>query len=488
MLDKSPLRVVVIGAGMAGILAGVRLLERGNSNFAIYEKGHGVGGTWRENRYPGLTCDVPAHAYTYSFAPNPEWSAFYAGGREIEAYFQKVFDDHGLGEYTRFDTEVTGCEYDDDTHKWTVTLSDGTTDIADVVIAASGVLHHPNYPEIEGMDSFEGRMFHTARWEDDVELDGKRVGVIGNGSTGIQLVTALADRAETLVQFQRSPQWIFPGEQFEYPEEQKAAFRENLDLIDQIRFGDEYWDGIRRFNKALVDTEGPEMKAIEQICLDNLENSVSDPELKEKLRPDYRAGCKRLIYSWCYYDKVQQPSVVVERRGIDRIIPTGVRMDDGSEHELDVLLLATGFEADRFIRPTTVTGRGGVDLDDAWAKRPTAFMAISIPDFPNFFMLNGPTGPVGNFSLIDIAEKQWVYIAQLMDKLAAGEAQEISPSHEAMADYEERRIAAAKNTIFGTGCNSWYLDDEGVPSSWPWSYEAFDEAMAEPELEKFDIR
>jgi cation diffusion facilitator CzcD-associated flavoprotein CzcO len=481
------LRYAIIGAGMAGILAGIRLRARGEDDFVIYEKGAAVGGTWRENRYPGLTCDVPAHAYTYSFAPNPDWSAFYAGGPEIQAYFQRVVQEHQLEDSIKFNSEVVACNYDDQTHCWHVTTASGETNVVDVVIAASGVLHHPNIPELPGLSTFSGEVFHSARWPAELALDGRRVAVIGNGSTGVQIVTALTSQCDRVVHFQRSPQWIMPVPFFEYSEEERRAFREQPELIEAIRNGEEYWAGIRRFNKALVDTDSPEMAEIEQIVLRNLEESISDPVLREKLRPNYRAACKRLIYSWSYYEAVQRPTVEVETSGIVEITSDGILTASGTFHPVDVIVLATGFKADRFIRPTRVVGRGGADLDQIWDRRPKAYLAVSIPELPNFFMLNGPTGPVGNFSLIDIAERQWAYIGQLLDRLRS-DASEICVSEPSMAAYETRRIAAAKTTIFGSGCTSWYLDAEGVPASWPWSYEAFAEAMQAPDFGQYDIQ
>ncbi len=484
--EPRKLRYAIIGAGMAGILAGIKLKERGE-DFTIYEKADKLGGTWRENRYPGLTCDVPAHAYTYSFEPYPEWDAYYSTGAQIQTYFEFVADKYGITPTIRFGHEVTSAIYNDASATWTLTFGNGSSVEADVVIAASGVLHHPKLPDIAGLDTFKGPAFHTARWDDSAPIDGARVGLIGCGSTGIQIVTALADRVEKLVHFQRSPQWVMPVPQFDYTDADREAFRKDPALMDAIRYNDEYLGAIKRFTDAITDIDGPLMKQIEDACLQNLENSVRDPELKEKLRPNYRAACKRLIYSWNYYDKVQQPSVYVETGGIERIDPTGVRMKDGTFHELDTLVLATGFRADRFIRPALVTGAGGVSLDDFWAVRPTAHYAMTMPGFPNLFMLNGPTGPVGNFSLIDIAERQWEYIDQLLDELRAGRARSVQPRAEAFADYEARRIAAAKTTIFGSGCQSWYLDGEGVPASWPWSYEAFAEAMAKPVMSEFEL-
>ena len=229
------------------------------------------------------------------------------------------------------------------------------------------------------------------------------------------------------------------------------------------------------------------MQEIERFVRHNLEDSVSDPVLREKLRPDYLVACKRLIYSPDYYRAIQHPNSELVTDKIVRVEPQGVRTEDGRLHELDLLVLATGFKADQFMRPMNIVGRGGVALNDVWAKRPTAYMAVSIPDFPNMFMLNGPTGPVGNFSLIEIAEAQWNYIEKFLDRLEQGEAAQISASHNALQDYEKARIAAAKTTVFGSGCKSWYLDAEGVPATWPWGRDRFFKEMKGPDFSKFEL-
>lgn len=480
------LKTIIIGAGMSGVLAGIRLKERGRTNFVIYEKGDRIGGTWRENNYPGLTCDVPAHAYTYSFAPYADWSKFFADGAEIQQYFEKVVDDHGIRENIQLGKEIVECRYDDG--HWKIRTACGFSDEADVVIAATGVLHHPKIPDIPGSDKFNGSIFHSTSWDHSVDLEDKRIGIIGNGSTGVQIVSALSTRAKSVVHFVRSPQWIMPIEQFAFSDQDKANFRDHPEAIEAIRNSDEYWSSIRRFNKAITDPESDAMKEIETLVAENLENSIKDPELKANLTPDYRAACKRLIYSWDYYNAVQRPGVVVEREGIENIEKTGIRLRNGKFCELDVIAFATGFKADRFVRPMKVFGRKDRDLDQVWGDQPSAYYAISVPEFPNFFFLNGPTAPVGNFSLIDIAEQQWAYIEHLLTPLFSGLAEEISASRNAMQDYDARRTEAAKRTIFGTGCSSWYLDGDGVPLTWPWTYDDFEREMKQPRLEDFDIR
>ncbi len=486
MTTDRNLRIVVVGAGMAGVLAGIKLKTAGYSDVAIYEKADRIGGTWRENTYPGLTCDVPSHAYTYSFEPNPDWSHHLPPGAEIQGYFERTTRKYGIDEFISFNEEVVHCRFE--AGRWHLETSRGTRDVADVVIAATGVLHHPNYPRIRGLDSFEGACFHSARWDHSVPLDGRRIGIIGNGSTGVQLVSALASRAGTLKHFQRTAQWIMPVANEPFSEEEKAAFRADPALLRRMQNDETYLTGVRMFNDAIIHIDSAAMTQLEAAVLANLEQSVADPVLREKLRPTYRAACKRLIFSPDYYRAIQHSNVELEVGEIECIEAKGVRTRDGLLHELDLLVLATGFNAHQFMRPMNVVGRAGVGLNDAWAARPTAYMAISIPDFPNLFMLNGPTGPVGNFSLIEIAEQQWTYIAMLIDVIASGCAREVSASHTAMAAYERARIAAAKTTIFGSGCRSWYLDAQGVPLTWPWSRDRFAEEMAAPKLENFDLR
>lgn len=477
------LRFVIIGAGMAGLLAAIRLKQRGDTNVTIYEKRPGVGGTWWDNKYPGLACDTPAHSYTYSFAYNPEWSAYYAPGPEIQRYFQDTANRFDVLEKIEFNTEVETCRFRDG--RWHIKLKDGRTDEADVIVAATGVLHHPNVPDIPGLSSFQRPCFHSARWDDTAVIDGRKIGVIGNGSTGVQIVSALARRAQCLVHFQRSPQWIMPCPDLKYSEADKQAFRSDPRKIEEVRNAPEAVARRARFTAAIIDMDSPELSEIQNIVEKNLEESVRDPILREKLRPNYRAACKRLIFSAHYYQAVQEPTVSVDTGQIDRIEPNGIRMKNGEFHELDVIVLATGFKVDQFTRPMKIYGQNGHDLDEVWTPNPRAYYAVTVPDFPNFFLLNGPTGPVGNFSLVDIAEHQWNYIDQLIDVLRAGRCRAIAPTQTALADYEARRREAAKRTVFASGCKSWYLDTEGVPQVWPWSFKYFEKVMSKPNLDDY---
>jgi cation diffusion facilitator CzcD-associated flavoprotein CzcO len=476
------LRVAVIGAGMAGIASVIKLREAGIDDVTVFEKAQDVGGTWRENTYPGIACDVPSHLYSYSFAPNADWTHTFSPGDEIQAYFQAIARSEGVYERTRFGEEVVSLDYE--RGRWALATAGGYRDEFDVVIAATGVLHHPNVPDLPGLGSFAGAAFHSARWDHDVPLDGRRVGVIGTGSSAVQITGALVDRVGHLDLFQRTPQWIMPIDNTPYDEAQRRAFRDDPALMRQARdgLGQAFAD---HFANAVIDADSPAMAIIEEACRAHLE-SVPDPVLREQLRPDYRAGCKRLIASGEFYDAIQRPNASLVTEPIERIEAGGVRTADGELHELDVLVLATGFRSDRFLRPMDVTGRGGIRLDDVWAERPCSHVALAVPGFPNLFLLNGPNGPVGNFSLIDVAELQLGYTIQLLDLLRDG-AESVEPTAEAAEAFEAARVEATKNTVWVTGCRSWYLDDRGIPAAWPWSIDHFREVMLAPDLSQYRV-
>jgi cation diffusion facilitator CzcD-associated flavoprotein CzcO len=381
-----------------------------------------------------------------------------------------------------FGAEITRCEFSGG--RWHLTTHDGRRDEVDVVIAATGVLHHPNIPSIEGLDQFGGAWFHSARWDHGVEIEGRRVGIVGTGSSAVQIVSAIVDRVAKLSLFQRTAQWIMPQENPAYSEDERAAFRRRPQLCTEIYANiAEIFHG---FASGLVDANSSHVQAIEEACLANLEQNVPDPLLREKLRPNYRAACKRLVMSPDFYQAIQKPNAEVITEGIERVEVHGVRTRDGRLHPLDLLVLATGFRVDRFMRPLEVIGRKGLRLDTVWAQRPSAYLSVSIPGFPNLFMLNGPNGPVGNFSLIEVAELQLGYVLQLVELLRSGRCREISPREDATREFEAARTEAARKTIWGSGCRSWYLDDRGVPMSWPWTFDRFREEMAAPKLEAYE--
>jgi cyclohexanone monooxygenase len=461
----------------------IKLREAGIHDVTVFEKAAELGGTWRDNRYPGLSCDVPSHLYRFSFEPNPDWSHVCSPGPEILDYLKKVADKYDVRRSIKFSNEVTRAEFVDG--RWQVETVQGPQGAFDVMLVAVGVLHHPVYPDIAGLGSFAGPCFHTSRWPDDLSLAGKRVGIIGTGSTATQIVAAVVPEVAHLTLFQRTAQWVLPLPNPEIPEEKKALYRTDPDALEAeyARLAVEFNSN---FAAAVVGANDEAYQGMRQACEGNLAR-VRDPVLRAKLTPNYKVGCKRMIMSDTFYEAIQQPNAEVVTERIQAIEPAGVRTDDGRLHELDVLVLATGFDTHRFMRPATVIGRGGRTLDQAWAEANEGYLGVTVPGFPNFFMIGGPNSPIGNFSWLLTAENQFHYALRLMELLRAGNVTEIAPKPEAVKAFNDAVKAKMPDTIWATGCNSWYVDKNGNVASWPWTYEKFQEDMKEPVLEHYEV-
>jgi cation diffusion facilitator CzcD-associated flavoprotein CzcO len=477
---KNP-SVVVIGAGMTGILMGIKLREAGITDVTILEKADKVGGTWRENSYPGLACDIPAHMYTYSFQGNPEWGHRFARGREIQAYMEKIATDYGVTDRVRFNEAVDACHFREG--KWYLTTSKGNELVADFVIAATGILHHPAYPDIQGLDDFKGAMFHTARWDHSVDLKGKRVGIIGTGSTSAQVVSEISKSVGKLTVFQRTPQWILDVPDKTYTESDKARLRGNQGRMDRLR--ERYSWVIRNTFTEAVSSGGWRHALLSWRVKRYLRKSVRDPQLRAKLTPDYKVGCKRLIFSSTFYEAIQRPNVCLETTGIDHISARGVVDRNGNEHDLDVLVLATGFQPFNFMRPMDLTGRDGVSIDEAWSTKVQAYRSVCLPGFPNFFLMLGPNSPVGNYSVIAMSEVQGAYVLKLIDQWRQGNLQTVEATEEAKARFNAYVKQGMGSTAWVGGCQSWYLDADGDPALWPYSWNQWVKEMAEPDLADF---
>lgn len=477
---KNP-SVAVIGAGMTGILMAIKLREAGISDITILEKADKLGGTWRENTYPGVACDVPAHMYTYSFAGNPEWSHRYARGGEIQTYFEKVAGQHGVTENIRFNESLDESHYLDG--KWHLSTSKGNKLVVDFVVCATGILHHPAYPDIEGIKTFKGDMFHTARWDHNVPLEGKRVGVIGTGSTATQVISEISKTVGKLTVFQRTPHWIYPLPDRPYDESDKARLRSRPAYQ---RFLHKGYSFIMRnlFSEAVIGSP-IQLKLMNWVVKRNLKKSVTDPVLRAKLTPDYAVGCKRLIFSDTFFDAMQRDNVQLETNNIERITDKGVMTKDGVEHELDVLVLATGFHPFEFMRPMNLTGREGVTIDQAWENKVQAYRSVCLPGFPNFFLMLGPNTPIGNYSVIAMSEVQSEYVLKLIDHWRAGELETVEATEEAKVAYNQYLQAGMSKTVWVGGCQSWYMDEDGDLAMWPYSWNQWVSELSVPKLEDF---
>ncbi|MBL6749954.1 MAG: NAD(P)/FAD-dependent oxidoreductase [Nevskia sp.] len=476
------LSAVVIGAGMAGVLMGIRLKDAGVGSLVILEKGGSVGGTWRENTYPGLHCDFPSHLYRYSFDPNPEWSHHFSPGAEIRQYFENAARKFGVFDRIRFDSEVAEARWNG--AGWEVKLVDGRVFAADVLISATGFLHVPRYPDIPGLKDFARPCFHTARWDHAVPLDGRRVGLVGTGSTATQVVCALANRAARLCVFQRTPQWVMRLDNPAYSEADKAAFRKDPALME-ARFREMEQQMVYLADGAIQGRNAEARAWLERNVQDNLA-SVRDPVLRQKLTPDYQVGCKRLVMSPSFYESIQHPACELVTAKIERIVAEGVRTNDGGLHALDVLVLATGFDPQAYFCPVKLFGEQGRSIDEVWANGPRAYRSMTVPYMPNFFMIEGPFSPVGNVSAILIAEWQSEYIVNC---IAAGAARKVAlvPDAQKTEAMMQAYKAATRDTIWFTGgCRSWYLDQDGVPILYPHPAQQFEQEMRRaPDLAEY---
>ncbi len=481
-----PPRVAIVGAGMSGLCMGAKLRGAGIEDFTIHEKAGEVGGTWRENRYPGLSCDVPARFYSYSFAPNGGWSRAFAPGPEIQSYFTGFADRERLRRHIRFGSEITSARWEHG--RWKLRSGDGAEDTAELLVTATGFLHHPRVPPIDGLERFAGRALHSARWPDDLPFEAlkdKRVAVIGTGSTGVQIATALGGEVKRLLVFQRTAQWIVPVPNRQYSRIARAAFGA-LPALNRFAYR-----GYQRQFEALLGVavirDGWQRRLIGALCRINLRLGVRDPELRRKLTPDYEPMCKRLVMSAGFYPAMQRPGVELITEGIDHIEREGIVTSDGALHPVDVIVLATGFDAHAYMRPMEVVGQDGITLEERWKDGPRAYRTVSLPGFPNLFMLMGPHSPIGNQSLVAVAESQADYVLRWIELQRAGAIESASPTPEATERFNAQMRQSMPDTVWATGCQSWYLGPDGLPELWPWTPARHRELLREPELADFQL-
>jgi cation diffusion facilitator CzcD-associated flavoprotein CzcO len=456
-------RVAIIGAGMSGLAMGIALRQAGMEDFTIHEKAAGIGGTWRENTYPGVACDVPAHLYTYSFAPNPDWSRVYAPGWEIQEYFEHCAAEYGLRPHIRLGSEITAARFDERTSRWHITTASGEEDTADVLVSAIGALHVPNRPDIEGLETFQGEVVHSAQWSPDADLTGKRVAVIGSAASAVQIVPSIAGEVAHLDVFQRTANWIIPRLDRAYPASWRRIFR-RVPLTGLLHRWQLYWMLESRF--PLFRGAGRRNEREKRLALRHLEAQVPDPALRRTLTPDYPPGCKRILVSDDFYPALMRENVDLVTEPIARVTPEGIVTADGALHPADAIVLATGFRATD-IPKTEVAGRGGLTLREAWQDGLAAHRTVAVPGFPNFFTLLGPNSGLGHSSIIFMVEAQVRYVMQCLWKLV--EHRTIEPREGAASRFDAAMQRGLAGTIWQSGCHSWYQDRNGkITTLWPY--------------------
>jgi cation diffusion facilitator CzcD-associated flavoprotein CzcO len=464
----------------------IALLRSGITDVTVYEKAHEVGGTWRENTYPGLTCDIPSRVYQYTFAMNPNWTHIFSPGAEIQAYFRGIADRFGLRDRIRFGTEIVSARFEDG--RWVV-RSDAGTEAGgefkvDFLISATGVLHHPRMPAIGGLEEFGGHAFHSARWDHRVEMRGRRIAVIGTGSTGVQLVCGLAGVAGRVMLFQRTAQWVVPLPNPRYPRFTSVT-HQAVPWLDRWGYR-AYSFAFDSFAVALTKP-GLRRKMMAALCRVSL-RKVRDPGLRRALTPDYTPMCKRLVMSGGFYTAIQRDDVELVTAGIDHVERRGIVTDDGVLHEADVIVLATGFDTHAFFRPMQLTGRDGIGADEVWRDGPKAYQTVAMPGFPNFFMMLGPHSPVGNLALTTVAESQADHILKWIERWRRREFDTVEPTSSATEAFNAELRAAMPNTVWTTGCDSWYLGKDGLPEVWPFTPAEHRAMLANPDREQYDLR
>lgn len=454
---KGP-RVAILGAGFSGLGMAIRLRQEGFDNFTIYEKADDVGGTWRENRYPGVACDVPSHLYSFSFEPNPRWTRRYSPGGEIWDYMRRCAEKYDLYRSIEFGRTVKDIRHDGTA--WHVEFADGTEAIADFVVSGLGGLHEPNIPGFKDSEKFKGPVFHTAQWRDDVDLTGKRVAIVGSAASALQVIPEIVDKVQRLDVYQRTPNWVIPREDYGYPKWLRSVFAAAPFLARAYR--GLYFSMLEWRFPAFHKEQNRIKRMVRRRFEKHLERSVKDPELRAKVTPDYPVGCKRILISDDYFDAIQKPNVDLITEGIEAFTETGVLSKSGKTSDVDVIILATGFKPFDILESIDVIGPSGVSLSDSWKNGIAAHRTIMAPGFPNFFLLLGPNSGLGHNSVILMIEAQVNYVIQLLRQAQdTGEGAQIAPRAEAAQDFDVRLQADLGERVWAANCGAWYVDETG---------------------------
>jgi cation diffusion facilitator CzcD-associated flavoprotein CzcO len=458
---------LVIGTGFAGLGMAIKLKKAGDDDFVVLEKADAVGGTWRENTYPGCACDVQSHLYSFSFEPNPRWSRMFATQPEIRAYLEHCTDKYGVRPHLRFGQEVTSARFDEAAGRWEVEVNGGSLRYsARVVVAGFGPLSRPEYPSIDGVESFTGKFFHSAHWDSDCDLTGKRVAVVGTGASAIQFVPKIAGAVSRLHLFQRTPPWVLPKPDRPTSRVERALFRIAPGLQQAYR-SLIYW---RLETRVLGFTVHPNaMKALELLGRLHIRRGIKDPSLRRAVTPDYTIGCKRILMSNDYYPALARDNVEVVTGGVQRVTERGVVGTDGVEREVDAIIYGTGFKVHDPLGAMRIQGRGGAELGEQWREHGIeAYLGTTVTGFPNLFILVGPNTGLGHNSIVYMIESQVHYVLEAIRAMRAHSARYVDVRPEAQAAFNEGIQEQLDGAVWSSGCESWYLDENGKNRTlWP---------------------
>ncbi len=458
-------QVVIIGAGFAGLGMAIGLKRRRFDDFVVLERAEEVGGTWRDNHYPGAACDVESHLYSYSFEPNRAWTRAFAPQKEILDYLVRCTDKYGVRPHIRFGTAVVRARFDEQTATWEVETQSGQALRTRVLVSACGPLSKPSLPDIRGLETFQGKTFHSARWDHAFSLDRKRVAVIGTGASAIQIVPSIAPRVASLHVFQRTPPWVVPKRDRAFGEVERALFA-LAPPLQRLSRSAIYWQ--REALAVGFVVEPRILKALSHVALRYLNRSVADSALRAKLTPSYAMGCKRILPTNDWYRTLQRDNVEVVTQPIAQVRPSAIVSGDGRERPVDAIVLATGFEAAEQMAPFDVRGRGGRDLNDAWRDGAEAYLGTSVSGFPNLFVLVGPNTGLGHGSMVFMIESQVAYVTSAIETMRDRGLKMVDVRRDVQTTYNERVRDRLKRTVWSSGCTSWYQTRTGRNTTlWP---------------------
>jgi len=450
---------LVIGAGFAGLCTAIKLDEAGESDYLVVERAHDVGGTWRDNTYPGAACDVPSQLYSFSFARNPEWSRSFSPQPEIQAYLQRVARDHEVLDRFRFATDVLGTHWDDERQRWVTRTSAGVVE-SRTLISGAGALVEPRLPDIDGIASFQGEVFHSSRWDHSADLRGKRVAVVGTGASAIQIVPEVAQAAGHLDVYQRTAPWVLPRHERAYTDLERGLFR-RFPLLQKLYRAGIYWG--RETWVAGFTVEPRLFEPVQRLARRHIAREVRDPELRAKVTPDFRMGCKRILQSNSWYPTLTRDDVELVTDPIVKVTGDAVVTADGTERPVDVLVVATGFQTTDPPIAHHVAGRDGRTLAETWAgSGMAAYKGVSVHGFPNYFSIVGPNSGLGHSSMVFVIESQVAYVVDALRTMRAEGWAEVEPRDDAQRSWNDALQRRMRRTVWNTGgCSSWYLDDHG---------------------------
>ncbi len=478
--------VAIVGAGFAGLGMAMALRRAGRDDFVVLERGASVGGTWRDNTYPGVACDVPSHLYGFAAHPNPHWSATFAPGPEIHRYLSHVAETEGLGDRVRLRTPMLGAEWDADATVWRIRTG-GEPVVAETLVLACGRLTEPDVPAIPGLETFPGPIFHSARWDHDVQLAGRRVAVVGTGASAVQLVPQLAQLAGAVTLFQRTPAWIVPRGESTYTADEQRRFAEHPGELARLR-AELYAEGEARFASRSGDAGAA--AAAREIALAHLESQVADPALRAALTPDYAFGCKRVLLSDDFFPAVASDAVTLEPSALAAVEGSTLVSANGTRVQADVLVLATGFAASQQPYADLVRGEGDRTLAEHWSSGMTSFASTVVSGFPNMFVLNGPNASLGHNSSVLMVEEQAAYAVRALALRDRRPGFVLRTRREAEEAYTREIVEAAASTPWVTGgCRNWYVDARSgrLTLLWPGTVQAFRERLAAADGSEFEM-